>query len=439
MIPQEIIRRKRNGETLAAKEIQAFIAALAANELSEGQIGAFAMAVWFKGMVREEIVALTLAMARSGNMLDWRDIDRPIADKHSTGGVGDNVSLMLAPIAASCGLAVPMISGRGLGHTGGTLDKLESIPGYGITPDAALFRKVVKEAGCAIIGQTAALAPADGKLYAVRDVTATVDSIPLIIASILSKKLAAGLQTLVLDVKVGNGAFMSDAGDAEALARGLVEVSNGAGVKTAALITDMNQPLADAAGNVVEIRNCLDFLAGRKTGTRLETVVLAFAGAMLSQAGLVASREEGERKAAAALSSGKAAEIFGRMVHMLGGPADLMDKPNTYLSSAPVVRPVTADRGGWLTSCDTRAIGLAVIELGGGRRHPADKIDHRVGFTDLKPLGTRVERGDPIGFVHAASDAGADAAAAVLQANYRIEDSEPPLLPVIPGYIEPTA
>lgn len=439
MIPQEIIRRKRNGETLAAEEIQAFIAALAADELSEGQIGAFAMAVWFKGMVRDEIVALTLAMARSGNMLDWSDIDRPIADKHSTGGVGDNVSLMLAPIAAACGLAVPMISGRGLGHTGGTLDKLESIPGYGITPDAALFRKVVKEAGYAIIGQTAALAPADGKLYAVRDVTATVDSIPLIIASILSKKLAAGLQTLVLDVKVGNGAFMSDPSDAEDLARGLVEVANGAGVKTAALITDMNQPLADAAGNAVEIRNCLDFLAGRKTGTRLETVVLAFAGEMLSQSGLASSREAGERKAAAALSSGKAAEIFGRMVHMLGGPADLMDKPDAYLPSAPIVRPVTAERSGWLASCDTRDIGLAVIDLGGGRRHPADKIDHRVGFTNLLPLGTRVEAGDPIAFVYAANDAGADAATTRLQANYRIDDSEPSLPSVISGYVEVTA
>lgn len=257
MIPQEIIRRKRDGDELDAADISSFIAALAAGQLSEGQIGAFAMAVWFKGMSRAEIVALTLAMADSGNRLQWADIDRPIADKHSTGGVGDNVSLMLAPIAAACGLAVPMISGRGLGHTGGTLDKLESIPGYMITPDADLFHKVVKEAGCAIIGQTGTLAPADGRLYAVRDVTATVDSIPLITASILSKKLAAGLETLVLDVKVGNGAFMADRGQAEILAQSLVEVANGAGVKTSALITDMNQPLADSAGNAVEMRNCL--------------------------------------------------------------------------------------------------------------------------------------------------------------------------------------
>ncbi|WP_160010811.1 thymidine phosphorylase [Rhizobium sp. 18055] len=431
MIPQEIIRRKRDGETLSADEIQAFIAALAEGRLSEGQIGAFAMAVWFKGMGRDEVVALTMAMARSGDLLSWADIDRPIADKHSTGGVGDNVSLMLAPIAAACGLAVPMISGRGLGHTGGTLDKLESIPGYGITPDAALFRKVVKDVGCAIIGQTGALAPADGKLYAVRDVTATVDSIPLITASILSKKLAAGLETLVLDVKVGNGAFMASREDAERLATSLVEVANGAGVKTSALITDMNQPLADAVGNAVEIRNCLDFLAGRKTGTRLETVVLAFAADMLTSSGIASSLEDGERRAADALSSGRAAEIFGRMVHMLGGPADLLERPDAYLPLAPSIVPVVALQAGWLSACDAREIGMAVIDLGGGRQHPDDRIDHRVGFTDLLPLGTRVERGDLIGMVHAATEIGAEAAAAALQGNYNISDRAPALPAVI--------
>jgi thymidine phosphorylase len=431
MIPQEIIRRKRDGETLSADDIQAFIASLAEGRLSEGQIGAFAMAVWFKGMGRDEVVALTMAMARSGDLLSWADMDRPIADKHSTGGVGDNVSLMLAPIAAACGLAVPMISGRGLGHTGGTLDKLESIPGYLITPDAALFRKVVKEAGCAIIGQTGALAPADGKLYAVRDVTATVDSIPLITASILSKKLAAGLETLVLDVKVGNGAFMASREDAERLATSLVEVANGAGVKTSALFTDMNQPLADAVGNAVEIRNCLDFLAGRKTGTRLETVVLAFAADMLTSSGIASSLEDGERRAADALSSGRAAEIFGRMVHMLGGPADLLERPDAYLPLAPSIVPVVALQAGWLSACDAREIGMAVIDLGGGRRHPDDRIDHRVGFTNLLPLGTRVERGDLIGMVHAATDASAEAAAAALQGTYNISDRAPVLPAVI--------
>ncbi|MBX4866158.1 thymidine phosphorylase [Rhizobium bangladeshense] len=435
MIPQEIIRRKRDGEELDAADIRSFIAALAAGRLSEGQIGAFAMAVWFKGMSREEIVALTLAMADSGDRLEWADIDRPIADKHSTGGVGDNVSLMLAPIAAACGLAVPMISGRGLGHTGGTLDKLESIPGYMITPDADLFHRVVKQAGCAIIGQTGTLAPADGRLYAVRDVTATVDSIPLITASILSKKLAAGLQTLVLDVKVGNGAFMAERGQAAMLAQSLVEVANGAGVKTSALITAMNEPLADSAGNAVEIRNCLDFLAGRKTGTRLETVVFALAAEMLVKSGIAASSDEADGMARRALSSGQAAEVFGRMVSMLGGPADLVENPQKYLARAPVEKEVRAARSGWLADCDARGIGISVIDLGGGRRHPADRIDHRVGFSGLLPLGTRVNAGDPIAVVHAADEAAAEEAAAALAAHYRIADDKPELAPVIAGLI----
>ncbi|MFT3999912.1 MAG: thymidine phosphorylase [Rhizobium sp.] len=431
MIPQEIIRQKRNGAILSAANIDGFIGALARDELAESQIGAFAMAVWFRGMTREETVALTLAMARSGDTLSWEGIGRPIADKHSTGGVGDNVSLMLAPIAAACGLAVPMISGRGLGHTGGTLDKLESIPGYGITPDAARFRKVVDEVGCAIIGQTGALAPADGKLYAVRDVTATVDSVPLITASILSKKLAAGLQTLVLDVKIGSGAFMTSQEEAETLARSLVDVANGGGVKTSALITDMNQPLANAAGNVVELQNCLDFLKGNKAGTRLETVVLAFAAEMLVQAGIAANAAEAEGRAREALASGKAAEIFGRMVHALGGPADLLDRPDRYLVAAPVQKPVLAAADGWLGSCDARAIGMSVIDLGGGRRRPQDKIDHRVGFSDLLPLGTKVRKGDRIATVHAADEAGAEKAVADLSASYRLVDTAPAMPPVI--------
>jgi len=431
MIPQEIIRQKRNGAILSAADIDGFIGALGRGELAESQIGAFAMAVWFRGMTRDETVALTLAMARSGDTLSWQGIGRPVADKHSTGGVGDNVSLMLAPIGAACGLAVPMISGRGLGHTGGTLDKLESIPGYGITPDAARLRKVVDEVGCAIIGQTGALAPADGKLYAVRDVTATVDSVPLITASILSKKLAAGLETLVLDVKIGSGAFMTSLEEAETLARSLVEVANGAGVKTSALITDMNQPLADAAGNVVELRNCLDFLKGNKAGTRLETIILAFASEMLVQAGIAASTAEAEGRAREALASGKAAEVFGRMVYGLGGPVDLLENPDRYLVSAPVQTPVLAAADGWLGACGARAIGVSVIDLGGGRRRPQDKIDHRVGFSDILPLGTKVSKGDRIAVVHAADEASGERAAANLSANYRIVETAPDLPPVI--------
>lgn len=393
LIPQEIIRRKRDGLSLEPQEIAAFISALSKDGISEGQAAAFAMAVFFRGMNRDEMVALTLAMRDSGDVLSWSDIGRPVADKHSTGGVGDNVSLMLAPIVAACGLAVPMISGRGLGHTGGTLDKLEAIPGYNVMPDEALFRQTVKTVGCAIIGQTGDLAPADKRLYAIRDVTATVDSIPLITASILSKKLAAGLQTLVLDVKVGNGAFMQSVEDARNLARALVDVANGAGLPTTALITDMNQPLGDAAGNAVEIVNCLDFLAGRKVGTRLEQVVLAFAAEMLVHAGSAITLDEGEALAVAALSSGRAMEVFARMVSALGGPSDFVERPSHYLPSAPATLPVPAPRSGWLASCATRDLGMVVVELGGGRRKPSDTIDAAVGISDILPLGTKSRKG----------------------------------------------
>lgn len=435
MLPQEVIRRKRNGEILSQDEIAGFIGSLARDELSEGQIGAFAMAVWFRGMSRAETVALTLAMRDSGQVLSWRGLDRPVADKHSTGGVGDNVSLMLAPIAAACGLAVPMISGRGLGHTGGTLDKLESIPGYMIMPDEALFRKTVQEAGCAIIGQTGALAPADKRLYAVRDVTATVDSVPLITASILSKKLAAGLDSLVLDVKVGNGSFMQSREEAETLARSLVEVANGAGVKTSALLTDMNQPLADAAGNVVEIRNCLAFLRGEKTGSRLEHIVLAFSAEMLASAGLANSVDDGIAQARAALSSGRAAEHFALMVYLLGGPSDLLERPDAYLVSAPVVIPVEAEEKGYLTGVDTRALGMAVIELGGGRMTPEAGIDHRVGFSDIKPLGTWVEKGEPIALLHGAEEGLARQVARQVSGLYRITADESQSDPVVIGRV----
>ncbi|MBZ5762848.1 MULTISPECIES: thymidine phosphorylase [Rhizobium] len=431
MMPQEFIRRKRDGEALRAADIDSFIGALARGELSEGQIGAFAMAVWFKGMSRDETVALTLAMAHSGDSLSWKGLDKPVADKHSTGGIGDNVSLVLAPVAAACGLAVPMISGRGLGHTGGTLDKLESIPGYDITPDAARFRKVVEEAGCAIIGQTASLAPADRRLYAIRDVTATVDSVPLITASILSKKLAAGLQTLVLDVKIGNGAFMTSREEAEVLAHSLVEVANGAGLQTSALITDMNEPLADAAGNVLELRNAIECLKGDKPGTRLETLVLAFAAEMLVGAKMAASLELGEELARQALASGAAAEAFSRMVEGLGGPTDLMDRPDAYLIGSPVQKAVLATSDGWLAGCDARAIGMEVIALGGGRLRPEDKIDHRVGFSDFLPLASFVRKGDRIATVHAAEMSAAERAASIVSATYTITEERPDQAPLI--------
>ena len=426
MLPQEIIRRKRDGHRLSAEEIAAFVVGLTSGAVSEGQAAAFAMAVFFEGMSREEAVALTLAMRSSGAVLDWSDLPGPVTDKHSTGGVGDNVSLMLAPIVAACGAYVPMISGRGLGHTGGTLDKMDSIPGYVSQPDIALFRKAVMETGCAIIGQTADLAPADRRLYAIRDVTATVESVPLITASILSKKLAAGLKSLVLDVKVGNGAFMERPRDAAALATSLVEVANGAGLATSALITGMNEPLASAAGNAVEVRNAVDFLAGRYRDRRLEEVTLALAAEMLQSVGLASSNQDGLRRASAALQGGGAAAVFARMVVALGGPADLVERPERHLPAAPVELAVAAGQDGFVTAIATREVGLAVVGLGGGRTRPQDKVDHAVGVTRLLPVGAQTRAGEPLALVHARSTADAERAAAAIAAAYAIGPSRPP-------------
>ncbi|MBZ9859290.1 thymidine phosphorylase [Mesorhizobium sp. CA12] len=426
MLPQEIIRRKRDGHKLSADEIAAFVAGLTAGIISEGQVGAFAMAVFLNGMSREEAVALTIAMRDSGDVLDWSDLPGPVTDKHSTGGVGDNVSLMLAPIVAACGACVPMISGRGLGHTGGTLDKMDAIPGYASQPDVALFRKTVLETGCAIIGQTADLAPADRRLYAIRDVTGTVESVPLITASILSKKLAAGLGSLVLDVKVGNGAFMEKSRDAVALANSLVEVANGAGLSASALVTGMNEPLASAAGNAVEVKNAVDFLTGRYRDRRLEEVTLALAAEMLQSAGLVSSNQDGIRRSTEALAGGRAAAVFARMVSALGGPADFIENAEKYLPTAPVELAVKAEQDGFVTGIATRDIGLAVVTLGGGRTRPDDTIDHAVGLTRLLPVGAELRPGEALALVHARTNAEAEAAAAAVRAAYAIGGSKPP-------------
>jgi thymidine phosphorylase len=425
MLPQEIIRHKRDGQKLSQDEIAEFVAGLTSGAISDGQAAAFAMAIFFNGMSRDEAVALTMAMRSSGDVLDWSDLPGPVTDKHSTGGVGDNVSLMLAPIVAACGAYVPMISGRGLGHTGGTLDKMDSIPGYVSQPDSALFRKAVRETGCAIIGQTANLAPADKRLYAIRDVTATVESIPLITASILSKKLAAGLQSLVLDVKAGNGAFMARARDASALAKSLVEVANGAGLKTTALITNMDEPLASAAGNAVEVENAVDFLTGRRRDDRLEEVTLALAAEMLGAAGIAPSNADGMRLAREALDGGRAAETFGRMVSALGGPSGFIEDCRAFLPKAEVEHAVKAPRGGYLTGIATRDIGLAVVELGGGRRKPEDMVDHAVGITGLLPVGAEVAKGDALAIVHARSKASAEEAAASVLAAYSLGEARP--------------
>jgi thymidine phosphorylase len=425
MLPQEIIRIKRDGKTLSESQIKAFVNGLTNEDFTEGQVAAFAMAVFLKRMNRDEAVALTLAMRDSGNVLKWSELDGPIADKHSTGGVGDNVSLMLAPIVAACGVHVPMISGRGLGHTGGTVDKMESIPGYTTQPGNALLRKTVRRVGCAIIGQTADLAPADKRLYAIRDVTATVASIPLITGSILSKKLAAGLGSLVLDVKYGNGAVMSKPRDASALAKSLVEVANGAGLKTSALITDMSEPLADAAGNAVEVANAVEFLTGKRREKRLEAVTLAFAGEMLLLSGAASTHHEANLRAIEALESGKAAETFGRMVAALGGPADFVESYSNYLEIAPVEKAVRAPESGFVSHIDTRAVGLAVVELGGGRTRPDQTVDHGVGITRLVPICAEVKRGEALALVHARNEKAAKQAVKAIAASYQISGKRP--------------
>ena len=420
MLPQEIIRKKRDGGALSKDEIQFFVDGITSGAVTEGQISALAMAVFFQGMELDERVALTLAMRDSGSVLDWSELNGPVVDKHSTGGVGDNVSLMLAPALAACGAYVPMISGRGLGHTGGTLDKFDSIPGYVTQPDNALFRKVTKDVGCAIIGQTSDLAPADKRFYGIRDVTATVESIHLITASILSKKLAAGLGGLVLDVKSGSGAFMPSHEDSVALAKSLVTVANGAGVKTSALITDMNEPLASAAGNAIEMKNAVNFLTGDAIDPRNWDITVALCAEMLLITGLVADRKQATAKIEDAFQSGAAAEKFGEMVTALGGPADFIENMEDHLTLAPMVADIHADGEGYVTAIDTRQVGIAVVELGGGRVKAADAIDHSVGLDSLAGLGDKVDANTPIARVYAKDEGQIEQAKKRIKAAYSL-------------------
>ena len=424
MLPQEIIRKKRDGGVLDAEEITFFVEAMTAGRISEGQAAAFAMAVYFHGMTRAETVALTLAKAASGTRLVWDDLG-PVVDKHSTGGIGDKVSLILAPILAACGAYVPMISGRGLGHTGGTLDKLDSIPGYDTAPDLARLRAAVRSAGCAIIGQTAELAPADRRLYAIRDVTATVESKPLIVASILSKKLAAGLDALVMDVKVGSGAFLPSLDAARSLARTLVEVANGAGLPCRAMLTDMDQCLGHSAGNALEVHEAIELLAGRRKDPRLHEVTLALSAELLLLGGLADDRGEARVRVAHALDSGGAAERFARMVDALGGPHDLLERPACHLPAAAVQRPVHLPVHGTIEGIDVRALGLAIIALGGGRTNPAHAIDHTVGLTEVLGPGDEVGEQRPFAIVHARSEHDAAAAAQAIAAAVRVGEATP--------------
>jgi len=431
MLFTDVIRTKRDGGMLSDAQIQFFVDGLADNSIPAEQVSALAMAVFLNSMTFEEAGQLTRRMAVSGAVLDWEkeDLGGPVVDKHSTGGVGDKVSFMLAPIAAACGCFVPMISGRGLGHTGGTTDKAESIPGYNPTPDFELFRRTVKNVGCAIIGQTGELAPADRRFYSIRDVTATVESVPLITASILSKKIAAGLQGLVSDVKVGSGAFMKTPQQARELADSLIGTADKAGLKSHALITDMNEVLGTTAGNAVEIRESILYLRNEVREPRLDEVVMSLCAEMLLIGGLAGDRKSARQQCEDALSSGKAAEKFSEMTTALGGPKDFVDNYDNYLVKAPVIRELHAS--GVVVSVDTRAVGNAIIELGGGRRKVGDVLDLSVGFTDMAPIGTQLDKERPLAVIHAASDADADSAAGNLLRAFELGNSAPAVRPVI--------
>jgi thymidine phosphorylase len=434
MLPQEIIRAKRDGRALSGAEIASFVGGITDGSITEGQAAAFAMAIFFRGMTRDEVVAFTLAMRDSGTVLDWSgaDLPGPALDKHSTGGVGDKVSLMLAPIVAACGGAVPMISGRGLGHSGGTLDKMDAIPGYTTAPDNALFRRTVRDVGCAIIGQTAALAPADRRLYGIRDVTATVESIPLITASILSKKLAAGLAGLVMDVKAGSGAFMETDEDGRALAGSVVAVANGAGCPTTALLTDMDQVLGRSAGNGVETAEAIAYLTGAWAAEpRQHEVTIALSAELLVTGGLFGTVADARAACQRALSNGAAAEHFARMVTALGGPADILERPDAYLARPPVELAVIPERAGFVSEINVRSVGLAVVAMGGGRTRADQAIDHAVGLLDVAGLGEEVGPDRPICRVLARSNEDAETAARTLRTAFTLADAAPTLRPVI--------
>jgi thymidine phosphorylase len=421
---RRIIATIRDGGQPPPDDLRWFAGGLALGAVTDAQAGAFAMAVLLKGLSEEGRVALTKGMRDSGKVMAW-DLPGPVVDKHSTGGIGDCVSLLLAPALAACGAYVPMISGRGLGHTGGTLDKLEAIPGFRTGLTEAAFRRQVAEVKCAIVAASADLAPADKRLYAIRDVSGTVESVDLITASILSKKLAAGLEALVLDVKCGSGAFMKTPERAEALARALVATAQGAGCMTSALITDMSQPLATAAGNALEVIEVMETLTGTSVNTTLWDLTVALGGEALALAGLAADAADGEGRVAEALQSGAAAECFGRMVTAQGGPADFVDRWPDRLPSAPVMVEVPALDDGYVGSIDGEALGHAVVHLGGGRLREGDRVNPSVGLSDLAGIGEETGAGVPLAMVHAVTEEAAAAAVQAVQAAYRIQAELP--------------
>jgi len=422
MLVKEIIRKKRDGAELDKAEIDFLIAGLADESVSREQVSAFTMATYFQGMSVAETSALTLAMLHSGRVMDWKshDLGGPVVDKHSTGGVGDKVSLMLAPMIAACGGFVPMISGRGLGHTGGTLDKMESIPGYNTSPDLDVLAQVIKNVGCAVIGQTEDLAPADRLIYSVRDVTATVESIPLITASILSKKLSAGLDSLVMDIKVGPGAFMETEEDAGNLARSIIHTAKESGMPTHAVITSMDEVLGLTAGNALEVMETVDYLTGKHRDPRLHEVVLALTSEMLLLSGLTTSREEAQEKLQAVLDNGRAAEVFDQMVVALGGPKDFIENADRHLDHAPIIKPVYAPEDGYISHIDVRDVGNVIVSLGGGRSVPGQVLDMAVGLTDIVGVGARVDRDKPLALIHARTEEDAAKATEQMQAAFHL-------------------
>ena len=431
MDARAIIAKVRGKETPSQDELTWFAHGLASGAVSDAQAGAFAMAVVLNGLTDAGRVALTQGMRDSGDVMKW-DLPGPVIDKHSTGGVGDCVSLILAPVLAVCGAYVPMISGRGLGHTGGTLDKLEAIPGLNINVSEKQLRLITREVGCAIVSATGQIAPADRRLYAIRDVTATVESVDLITASILSKKLAAGLDSLILDVKCGSGAFMKTPDEARALARALVDAANGAGCKTAAMITDMNEPLAPALGNGVEVAVCMEVMAGNTSvAPRLYDLTVGLCAQLLIMQG--EDTPAAVSRVKTAISSGAAMERFAQMIAALGGPPDMAHDWHTHLPKAPVVGEVTAPASGHISAIDGEALGLVVVGLGGGRRVETDRVDPAVGLTEMIGLGAAVTRGDPLCVLHAANEDDAVEAAKAVQAAITIGEAVTPGPLVIEG------
>ncbi|HAT1683367.1 TPA: thymidine phosphorylase [Klebsiella oxytoca] len=429
-LPQEIIRKKRDGIEISAEEMTLFINGIRDNVVTEGQIAAFCMAVMFRDMTRTEMLAMTRAIVNSGKVMQWQ-VDGPVVDKHSTGGIGDMTSLLLGPMVAACGGYIPMISGRGLGHTGGTLDKLESIPGFQIYPDEALLIKTVKEVGLAIIGQTPEFAPAEKRIYATRDITATVESVPLIAACIMAKKLTEGLDAFVMDVKVGSGAFMPDYAGSQKLGQTIGGIARSAGCPASVLLTDMNQPLASSGGNALEVTEAIRFLNGEYRHPRLYEVVMALSSEMLLNTGLARDAAGAEALLQKALDSGAALERFARMVAYQGGPADFVEAYRRYLPDAPVIRPVLSQQDGFISAMQTRDIGMAIVSLGGGRMKASDAVDYRVGFSDFTQLGQKVTQGMPLATIHARTEDEWNNAARSLTGAVSVSPEQPQILPVI--------